>query len=210
MKVKLLFFGIYKIKTNLENLVIDLKDGARLCDIESFLYNNFGQIFNHNTPILFSVNQEYVSDKDYIIPENAEVGIMPPLSGGNSDFFYQITDKPIRKFDIEYPADCGATFIFDGSVRDIEDNKKIDTLYYDIYTEMAQKKFEELLSEVKDKYPGIKTLQIIHRAGKIKVSEVALRIIIQSPHRAESFQALEYTINRIKEIIPIFKVNYIS
>ncbi|SOB99848.1 molybdopterin synthase subunit MoaE [Ureibacillus xyleni] len=99
---------------------------------------------------------------------------------------------------------AGAVTVFTGHVR--EWTKGVRTLYleYDAYVSMAEKKMAEISEEVQHKWPETK-IAIAHRIGKLKISDIAVVIAVSSPHRKHAYEANEYAIERIKEIVPIWK-----
>jgi len=77
-------------------------------------------------------------------------------------------------------------------------------LEYEAYPEMAEKKMAEIGDEIKVKF-GVERVAILHRTGVLKIGEASVGIAIATPHRGESFLACQYTIDRLKQIVPIWK-----
>lgn len=98
----------------------------------------------------------------------------------------------------------GAVVVFLGVVRNESYGRKVLRLEYEAYREMAEKKIEEIASEVEGKW-GIKDTIIAHRLGSMGIGDVSLLVVVGSPHRAEAFAACEYVVDRLKEIVPIWK-----
>lgn len=98
----------------------------------------------------------------------------------------------------------GGIVTFIGTVRNNSNGKKVLYLEYDAYPEMAEKKFEQIAAEIKSKW-GIKDIAIVHRIGRMEIGEVAVAIVVGSPHRKEAFEACQYAIDTIKQIVPIWK-----
>ena len=69
---------------------------------------------------------------------------------------------------------------------------------------MAEKKLAQIGDEIKQRWPGTITT-IVHRIGPLQISDIAVLIAVSSPHRKDAYQANEYAIERIKEIVPIWK-----
>lgn len=102
---------------------------------------------------------------------------------------------------------CGAVVNFVGTVRDNSDGKRVLYLEYDAYPEMANKKLADIAAEIKDKWP-IVDVAITHRLGRIEIGETAVVIAVSSAHRRPAFAACQYAIDRIKEIVPIWKKEF--
>ncbi len=57
------------------------------------------------------------------------------------------------------------------------------------------------------KWPG-STIAITHRIGTLDISEIAVIIAVSTPHRKAAYEANEYAMERIKQIVPIWKKEY--
>lgn len=99
---------------------------------------------------------------------------------------------------------CGGVVTFLGTVRDLTDGIETVALDYEAYPEMAIKKIEQIEAEAREKWP-IGKLAVVHRLGHLGVSEISVAIVVSCPHRAEAFEACRYVIDRLKEIVPIWK-----
>lgn len=99
---------------------------------------------------------------------------------------------------------AGAITVFTGNVRGWTHGVKTLYLSYEAYIPMAEKKLREIGAEMEERWPGVKSA-IVHRIGELQVSDVAVLIAVSSPHRKEAYAANEYAIERIKEIVPIWK-----
>ena len=82
--------------------------------------------------------------------------------------------------------------------------KKIVALEYHAYKPMAEQKLRQIGDEIKERW-GIGAVAIVHRVGNLKIGDTAVMISVASPHRAEAFAACKYAIDRIKQIVPIWK-----
>ncbi|QDV53229.1 molybdenum cofactor biosynthesis protein MoaE [Gimesia fumaroli] len=124
----------------------------------------------------------------------------------NSDHI-AITDQPI-----EYTAltervrsnQCGAVVLFMGTVREMTAGRQTVALDYEAYPEMAQQTMQQLTLEARDQW-AIQTVAIEHRVGRLELGEISVAIAVSSPHRNEAFEAGRFLIDRLKEIVPIWK-----
>ncbi|WP_394172739.1 molybdenum cofactor biosynthesis protein MoaE [Guptibacillus hwajinpoensis] len=103
--------------------------------------------------------------------------------------------------------EAGAVNTFIGTVREFTKGKQTVSLQYEAYASMAEKQLKRIGDEISEKWPGVKT-SIVHRIGKLAISDIAVVIAVASPHRAESYEASRYAIERIKQIVPIWKKEY--
>jgi molybdopterin synthase catalytic subunit len=69
---------------------------------------------------------------------------------------------------------------------------------------MAAAKFEELIGEAREKWP-IVNAAIVHRLGRLELGDVSVAVAVSTPHRQQAFEAGQYLIDRLKEIVPIWK-----
>ena len=98
----------------------------------------------------------------------------------------------------------GAVVVFTGHVREWTKGVRTEYLEYEAYTPMAEKKLAQIGDEIKQRWPGTITT-IVHRIEALQISDIAVLIAVSSPHRKDAYQANEYAIERIKEIVPIWK-----
>ncbi|MCF6409223.1 molybdenum cofactor biosynthesis protein MoaE [Pseudalkalibacillus salsuginis] len=99
---------------------------------------------------------------------------------------------------------AGAINTFIGTVREMTKGKRTLFLEYDAYIPMAEKKLEQIGSEVNSRWKEAR-VSIVHRIGRLEISDIAVAIAVSTPHRADSYEASRYAIERIKEIVPIWK-----
>jgi molybdopterin synthase catalytic subunit len=100
--------------------------------------------------------------------------------------------------------DCGAVVTFLGTVRDLTDGKVTVALDYEAYTGMAEKKMAEIEADTRRRWP-VGELLMVHRTGHLEVGEVSVAVAVSCPHRAQAFEACRFAIDRLKELVPIWK-----
>lgn len=100
--------------------------------------------------------------------------------------------------------EAGAVSTFIGIAREFTKDRRTLYLEYQAYVPMAEKKLAEIAKEIEEKWKDTKTA-IAHRTGRLDISEVAVAIAVSTPHRNDAFEASRYAIERIKEIVPIWK-----
>ncbi|TFJ93589.1 molybdenum cofactor biosynthesis protein MoaE [Lentibacillus salicampi] len=123
---------------------------------------------------------------------------------------FWITQEPIN------PNDCiekvvrheaGAVNTFIGTVREFTKGKRTLFLEYQAYIPMAEKKLLQIGEEIREKW-GEADTAIVHRIGRLDITDAAVVIAVSTPHRHDAFEASRYAIERIKEIVPIWKKEY--
>ena len=114
----------------------------------------------------------------------------------------EIALPPILKAVEDEKTGCVVTFI--GCVRDQTAGRRVRALEYEAYKEMAERKMAEIGSEIAQRW-SLDKIAIVHRTGHLEIGETSVVIAVAAPHRAEAFDACRYAIDRIKEIVPIWK-----
>jgi len=99
----------------------------------------------------------------------------------------------------------GAIATFVGVVRGETDGRETLHLEYEAYADMAEATLTQIGDEVQEHWPSIREVAIVHRIGRLEIGEVATVIAVSAAHRPEVFDALRYAIDRLKEIVPIWK-----
>ena len=98
----------------------------------------------------------------------------------------------------------GAVVTFLGTTRDNFQGKRVVTLEYEAFEEMAIKKMEEIRAELQAEF-AIEDVAIAHRIGAVPIGQISLVVAVASPHRKEAFLACHKAVDRLKEIVPIWK-----
>ena len=113
-----------------------------------------------------------------------------------------ITGEEVREA-VEGPH-VGAVVLFFGTVRNNTDGRPVNCLEYEAYPPMAEKKTAEIAQEISDKW-GLDRVAMVHRVGKLEIGEVSVAVAVASPHRKDGFEACKYAMDRLKQIVPIWK-----
>ena len=98
----------------------------------------------------------------------------------------------------------GAVVTFLGTTRNDFQGRRVLTLEYEAFEEMAVKKLEEIRREIQGEF-SIEDIAISHRIGTVPIGEVSLVVAVASPHRVEAFHACHRAVDRLKETVPIWK-----
>ncbi|MCB5936715.1 molybdenum cofactor biosynthesis protein MoaE [Caldibacillus thermoamylovorans] len=120
---------------------------------------------------------------------------------------FEITSEPIKVDQLIKKVEsrnAGAMTTFIGTVREWTKGKRTLYLEYQAYIPMAEKMLKTIGDEIQRKWPDTK-IAITHRIGRLDISDIAVCIAVSSPHRKAAYEANEYAIERIKQIVPIWK-----
>jgi molybdopterin synthase catalytic subunit len=99
---------------------------------------------------------------------------------------------------------AGAVVLFLGTVREMTAGRQTVALDYEAYPQMAEAKLGELLEEARARWP-IVGAGIVHRLGRLELGDVSVAVAVSTPHRQQAFEAGKYLIDRLKEVVPIWK-----
>ncbi len=119
----------------------------------------------------------------------------------------EITSNPLSPDSIAAAlsrAGNGALVLFTGMVRSPSQGKEVLFLEYEAYSDMAEKKLRQIVEEMRYKWQ-LHDVSISHRVGKLAVGDAALVVAVAAPHRREAFDACQYAVDRVKDIVPIWK-----
>lgn len=211
--IKILFFATLKELVHQKELEIDFPSGKTVHSLKDHLVSEFPQLAMSITYALCSYNHQYVDD-DQLIEDNAEIGFFPPVSGGNDD----VNDTVVlTEAKLDYDTilktlttnETGAACVFTGFVRGEttrENQHKTMWLEYESYLPMAESKMRQICGEIHERWPKVKKIYMAQRLGTLTPGEVTTAIGCSSSHRDEGiFEAARYGIDRMKEIVPVWK-----
>lgn len=123
------------------------------------------------------------------------------------DFNIEFETKELLK---KHP-EIGGIVTFVGVVRNVGYDKNVEKeaeyLEFECYEKMAEKKLEELKNRAVSEF-NIVDATLIHRIGKLKISDNIVLIVVGAKHRKEAFLACEYLIDNLKKEIPIWKKEF--
>jgi molybdopterin synthase catalytic subunit len=154
---------------------------------------------------MLMVNKAYVTH-DHELRDGDELALIPPVSGGGQARFSIQTDALDPRFTeslVAHPG-AGAIATFIGTVRDHGRGRAVTHLEYEAYAPAAELTMAQVGDEIRERW-GIDHVAIIHRVGSLTVGEASVVISVASAHRDAAFEACRYAIERIKEIVPIWK-----
>ena len=100
----------------------------------------------------------------------------------------------------------GASIFFTGTVRNINENKKVTGITYDAHDEMVIKSFEEIYQEASEKLKITnKAVFIEHTKGYLSLGDISILIAVACKHRDQAYVLSRYIIEEIKKRSPIWK-----
>ncbi len=120
---------------------------------------------------------------------------------------YRVTEKALELQElIDFVADpeAGAVATFIGTARNHNEGRKVISLDYEAYPEMAEKELAQLGQEAREQWKLCR-LAIVHRIGPVQIGETSVMIAVSAAHRQDAFAACRFAIEEIKKRVPIWK-----
>lgn len=166
---------------------------------------------------MLMVNQEY-ADGGQPLTDGDEVVFVPPVSGGGEGGAadgvpagkrFHVGPGPLDPRAVEAlvasPA-AGAVITFTGTVRDNARGEGVSVLVYEAYEPAAERQLAVIAGEIAARWPlAVEQVAIHHRIGRLEPGVASVVIAVAAAHRDEAYEASRYAIERIKQIVPIWK-----
>lgn len=212
MKVTILLFASFRERAGAGRVSLELPEGVTVAGLKTALGELYPPLQSLLPNALVSINQQYAFNSD-LVPAEAEVGLFPPVSGG-SEFptILKVTYDPL---DLDSLADqitletTGAICLFSGIVRGKTARgaaHETAALEYEAYIPMAEAKMGQVAQEIRERWPAVEGIVIVQRIGHLDPKTPTVLIACAAAHRDTGvFEAARYGIDRLKEIVPIWK-----
>ncbi|MCH7698794.1 MAG: molybdenum cofactor biosynthesis protein MoaE [Chloroflexi bacterium] len=205
MKVNIsLFAGLHDL-VGKRNLTLELTDGATVDQLRNELGQLYPVVVPYLATLVCAVDDEYVP-VDHALKDGDEVALIPPVSGGN-DALFLVTSEPLDAQQLVEAVrmdESGAVTLFHGVARNHSDGRAVRALEYEAHASLAEKKLREVAGDVGRKF-DITGIGVHHRTGRLEIGETSLLVAVSAAHRREAFEACHYAVDRIKEVVPIWK-----
>jgi molybdopterin converting factor subunit 1 len=194
-----------------------LPDPATVDDVSAAVFRRLPQLEELRESVIVAVNEEYVRG-EFPVHREDNVALIPPVSGGegrppvsggeqDADPHFLVTEQPLdvqALHDLVLCPQAGAVSLFVGVVRDNNLGRQVDYLEYEAYPPMAVKKMRQIAAEVAERWT-VSDVAMQHRTGRLQIGEASVAIAVSSPHRKEGIEACHYAIDRLKQIVPVWK-----
>jgi len=210
MRVTVKLFARLRELVGTHSIERQVAENATIADLVQMLQAEFPKLVEVFPRTVVSVNREF-AERETRLTDGDEVAFFPPVSGGSGadDDMFAITFEPISldvwAAKVRRP-ETGAVAVFAGTVRNVSAGKEVEHLEYEAYEEMAVAKLRQVAAEAREQWPKIVEIAIVQRIGHLEVGDNAVIVAVSSPHRGDGcFEACQYAINRLKQIVPIWK-----
>lgn len=207
MKITVRYFASIREVVGRREEVREVTDGSTAGELVDTIVTEHPAVDGLRRTSRLMLNHAY-ADRDQVLHDGDELALIPPVSGGSGEF--QVTDQPIdlqRLSELVASPRAGAIATFAGTVRDNARGRGVQVLEYEAYEAAAVKVLAQIGEEIREKW-SVEGVAITHRTGRLAIGEVSVGIAVSSAHRAEAFDACRYAIERIKQIVPIWKKEF--
>lgn len=214
MEIKVLYFATLRAHTGLREERLDLDEGATTEDLKTHLRMRHKNLEKALDSAIVAVNREFAFPED-VLHEGDEVALFPPVSGGEGETgptLFRVIEEPLdlnEVLDEIVLPTSGAACVFTGVVRARSERSvqyETTSLEYEAYQLMAEEKMVQVADEIRQRWPTVEGIAIVQRVGRLKVGTPTVLIACTATHRDTGvFEAARYGIDRLKEIVPIWK-----
>lgn len=137
--------------------------------------------------------------------------MQPPVDGNS---WLGLTPDPLpiaAIYDWCVQPQCGAVVLFSGTVRDhaVDEygqmRSDVESLTYEAYDRQVVPSFAAIDAELRTRWPHTGRVALLHRVGRLELSESSVVACVSAPHRPEAFEAARYAIDALKASAPIWK-----
>jgi len=120
-----------------------------------------------------------------------------------------VTESPLSSDELAawvVRPNCGAVVTFSGVVRDHSRTRDgVLGLEYETSTKLAEQRIHEIVAVARERWPSLEAIAIHHRIGRVELSETTVIVAVSSPHRGDAFDAARFSIDTLKETVPMWK-----
>jgi MoaE-MoaD fusion protein len=224
VRIRVLFFGVLRDVVGVREDSLDVAEGGRLDTVFEHYANRFPKLREMAASTVLALNQQF-SSPSAPLAEGDEVAFLPPVSGGSDNapqgtFTHQIADPAghffaLTRCPIDGTAiarhllrgDDGAFVNFEGVARNNTKGRATRFLEYECYEPMAVKMMAEIGADIARSHT-IGRIAMVHRLGRLEISETSVIVVVTAPHRKPAFEAALDGINRLKRLVPVWKKEY--
>jgi molybdopterin converting factor subunit 1 len=210
-QITVLFFAVLHERAGTRNVSIDVIPDMTVDDVVLAARNAAPKDPKPGNSVMLALNGEYVRG-NASVKAGDEIALIPPVSGGSGDLKTEtdwvfitlelLDAAPLTEF-VTTGVD-GAVVTFLGNTRDHNQGRIVDYLDYEAYRPMAENKMAEIIKEMRCKW-DLGKIAIAHRTGQVDIGETSMVVAVGSAHRRPAFESALYFIDRLKEIVPIWK-----
>ncbi len=209
MRVRVLYFAALRARAGVREEMLEVPEMATVGDLRQVLARRRPELRAALEAAVSAVNREFAKPDD-VLREGDEVAFFPPVSGGSTRL--ELTEGPLDVGEVVRSLagpTTGAVCVFTGLVRarsEREGEHRTDYLEYEAFAAMAQQKLAQVAREMRERWPALQGIAIVQRLGRLEPGTPSVVVAASAAHRDSGvFEAARYGIDRLKEIVPIWK-----
>ncbi len=207
LRVSVRYFALVREHLGRSEETLSLPVGSTVGDAFALITADQPRLAGMRRSLMLMVNGDYVRE-GHPLADGDEMALIPPVSGGESaTSLFLVTAEPLDPRAVEdlvVDDGRGAIVTFTGTVRNTARGRNVIALDYEAYPSAAEKQLALVADEISSQWPGMRTA-IHHRTGYLEPGVASVVIACASPHRSEAFAAAQYAIDRLKQVVPIWK-----
>ena len=209
MRIDVQLFATLRDRAGAKSIAVEVPDGSTVANLIERIAADYPALEAALPSAIVAVNQEFAFPPTPVRTGD-EVALFPPVSGGASPpEHFRITDAAVDLnqlvAQVTRPT-TGAVCAFVGTVRGQSAEHRTLRLEYQAYTSMAEAKLRQVAREIRERWPMVEGISIVQRVGPLQAGDMTVLITVSAGHRDDGvFEAARYGIDRLKEIVPIWK-----
>ncbi len=210
-RIRVLFFATLKDRAGTASLEMELPHPATVAGLRASLTTVAPRLAQALPTAIAARNHEFAQDEE-ALADGDEVAFFPPVSGGSAPTHIRVAvdrldlDEVVAR--VVLPT-TGAVAVFTGIVRaETRRGESHTTQYleYEAYLPMAEAKMRQVAEEMRARWPSLEGIAVVQRVGRLDPGTPTVLIACSAPHRDMGvFEAARYGIDRLKEIVPVWK-----
>ena len=212
MTIHLLLFASYRDQVGQREMTLELPEHTTVRGVADTLQADYPDLSLKGA--LCALNEQYVSP-DQEVRGGDTLAFFPPVSGGEIDGL-ETDSLPNHLFVTEGVLDLahlhalavadpyGAVASFVGTVRSPNSGQEVEYIDYEGYEGMILTQMKVVVDELRAQF-DIGKIVISHRLGRLRPSEASIMIVVSSRHRRAALEATHACIDRVKELLPVWK-----
>ncbi|WP_299426402.1 molybdenum cofactor biosynthesis protein MoaE [uncultured Meiothermus sp.] len=225
MRIQVLLFALFREQAGQARLELDLPASSTVADAKILLEQQYPLQLSGG---LAAINEQLAQASDGL-KEGDVLAFLPPVSGGSSTPSPVVGSAMHREGGVQGNDNLGLTYevlavqpwvdwasgdpygaviSFLGTTRSPNKGQAVTHLEYEAYPAMAEKTMQQIIAEMRERWV-LGRVALWHRLGRVMPGEGSILIVISSPHRLEAFEACRYCIERVKQILPVWKKEFL-
>lgn len=223
MTVRALLFASLKDAAGAREVEEELAIGSTVADLSARLSARFPRLGERLRTVRVAVN-EAIADPSRVLEAGDEVAYLPAVSGGAPEpdtvtlaatgplGMVRLQEGPVSTDEVLASVrrtDCGAVVLFLGTVRDDFQGQQVTGMDYEAYGPLAEHAMTEICEQARTRWP-IRAVSVVHRVGALALGDISVAVAAAAPHRPAAFEAGRFIIDRLKEVVPIWKREHLA